>query len=90
MQVMVTEESYTSKCSFPDSELLTHQAEYVGTRVKYGLFMTATGRQINANVNASYSMIVKVVPDAFGNGRGCGSSSCQARPGEPSAGVLIR
>jgi putative transposase len=27
------------------------------------------GRQFNADVNASYNMIVKVVPDAFGNGR---------------------
>jgi len=28
------------------------------------------GRRFNADVNASYNMIVKVVPNAFGNGRG--------------------
>jgi putative transposase len=69
MQVIVTEESYTSKCSFLDSESLEHQEQYAGKRVKRGLFVTATGRQMNADVNGSYNMIVKVVPDAFGKGR---------------------
>jgi putative transposase len=69
IQVTLTEESYTSKCSFLDDEPLTHQATYAGKRVKRGLFMTATGRRLNADVNGAYNMIVKVVPDAFGNGR---------------------
>src|SRR5262245_40414051 len=69
IDVVLTEESYTSKCSFLDSEPVTQQAKYVGRRVKRGLFVTATGRRVNADVNASYNMIVKVVPDAFGNGR---------------------
>jgi putative transposase len=69
IEVIVTEERYTSKCSFLDSEPLTHQERYVGTRVTRGQFMTATGRRMNADVNGSYNMIVKVVPDAFGKGR---------------------
>ena len=68
IQVILTEESYTSKCSFLDAESCIHQAQFVGKRVKRGLFVTATGRTINADVNGSYNMIVKVVPDAFGNG----------------------
>jgi putative transposase len=69
IQVVLTEESYTSKCSFLDSEPLIHQFQYVGKRVKRGVFLTATGRRFNADVNGAYNMIVKVVPDAFGNGR---------------------
>jgi len=69
IQVILTEESYTSKCSFLDHEPLTHQAGYIGKRLKRGLFESATGRRLNADVNGSYNMIVKVVPDAFGNGR---------------------
>ena len=43
IEVILTEESYTSKCSFLESEPLTHQAEYIGKRVKRGVFVTATG-----------------------------------------------
>jgi len=68
--VIVTEESYTSKCSFLDDEPLSHHDQYVGKRVKRGLFVTATGHRINADVNGAYNILAKVVPDAFGNGRG--------------------
>jgi putative transposase len=69
IQAIQTEESYTSKCSFLDGEPLAHQVSYVGRRVKRGLFASATGKRLNADVNGSYNMIVKVVPNAFGNGR---------------------
>ncbi len=69
IKVILTEESHTSKCSFLDIELVEHQDRYVGKRVKRGLFVTASGRRINADVNGAYNMIVKVVPNAFGNGR---------------------
>jgi putative transposase len=68
IQVILTKESYTSKCSFLDGEPLVHQMEYVGKRVKRGLFVTAKGRQINADVNGAYNILRKVVPNAFGNG----------------------
>jgi putative transposase len=70
IQVILTEESCTSKCSFLDSEALIHQVQYVGKRLKRGVFVTATGRRLNADVNGAYNVIVKVVPDAFSNGRG--------------------
>ena len=69
IDVVLTEESYTSKCSFLDGEPLGHREQYMGKRMKRGLFVTVTERRINADVNASYNMIVKVVPNAFGNGR---------------------
>jgi putative transposase len=67
--VILTEESHTSKCSFLDGESIGHHDQYAGKRVKRGLFVSATGRQINADINGAYNMIGKVVPDAFGKGR---------------------
>jgi len=72
IQVIVTEESYTSKCSFLDNEHIGKHEQYMGKRVKRGLFRASTGQHINADVNGSYNIIRKVVPDAFGQrDRGC-------------------
>src|SRR5262249_45311114 len=68
--VILTEEAFTSKYSFPETQPPIHQVQYFGTRVKRGVFVTATGRRINADVNAAYNMIVKVVTNAFGDGSG--------------------
>jgi putative transposase len=68
--VMVTNESHTSKCSFLDGESVGHHDQYIGKRVKRGVFVSATGRKINADINGAYNMIVKVVPDVvFRKGR---------------------
>jgi putative transposase len=70
--VIVTEESYTSKCSFLDREPIGKHEVYAGRRVKRGLFRASTGHYINADVNGSYNILRKVAPDAFGQGsRGC-------------------
>ncbi len=66
--VEITEESYTSKCSFLDLEPIRKQVKYLGKRVYRGLFRASDGRHINADVNSSYNIIRKVVPDAFGEG----------------------
>ncbi len=72
ISVLVTEESYTSKCSFLDLEPIGKHEQYVGKRVKRGLFRASTGQYINADVNGSYNIVRKVVPDAFGQrDRGC-------------------
>jgi putative transposase len=70
IRVILTEENHTSKCSFLDAEAVEHHDRYAGRRVKRGLFVSATGRRINADVNGAYNRIAKVVPNAFGNGRG--------------------
>lgn len=70
--VIVTEESYTSKCSFLDFEPIGKHDVYAGKRVERGLFRASTGQHINADVNGSYNIVRKVAPDAFAQGsRGC-------------------
>jgi putative transposase len=72
IQVIITGESYTSKCSFLDREPIGKHEVYCGKRVKRGMFRAATGQHINADVNGSYDIVRKVVPDAFGQrDRGC-------------------
>jgi putative transposase len=68
IQVIVTEESYTSKCSFLDMEPIGKHEQYMGKRVKRGLFRSADGHCYHADVNGSYNIIRKVVPDAFSKG----------------------
>lgn len=72
IRVVITEESYTSKCSFLDGESIGKHEAYAGKRIKRGLFCSATGKRYNADVNGSYNIIRKVAPDAFVQGsRGC-------------------
>ena len=68
IKVLITEESYTSKCSFLDQEPLYHQEVYMGKRIKRGLFLSAKRKRINADLNGSYNIIRKVAPNAFSNG----------------------
>jgi putative transposase len=68
IQILVSEESYTSKCSFLDLEPVGKHAVYAGQRVKRGLFRASDGRRLNADVNGAYNILRKVVPNAFGNG----------------------
>ena len=63
-------ESHTSKCSFLDAEPIGHRERYVGTRVTRGMFRTAGGRRINADVNGSLNIIRKAIPVAFRQGIG--------------------
>jgi len=68
IKVMMTEESYTSKCSFIDKESLEHHEEYMGKRKHRGLFITKEKSQINADCNGSGNIIRKVIPNAFADG----------------------
>ena len=62
IKLTITEESYTSKCSFMDNEEIKKHKYYKGKRVKRGLFKTASGKYINADVNGAYNIIKKVIP----------------------------
>ncbi len=62
IQVFLVQESHTSKCSFLDLEPIGHHEQYVGKRVKRGLFRSATGRVLNADVNGSYNIMRRAVP----------------------------
>jgi putative transposase len=70
IRVVLTEESYTSKCSFLDNEPIEKRAIYAGRRIHRGLFRSSDGRLINADVNGSLNILRKVIPNAFGNGIG--------------------
>lgn len=56
IRFIVTEESYTSKCSFLDLEEIKHHKSYLGNRVKRGLFRTSTNCYINSDVNGSLNI----------------------------------
>lgn len=64
--VELQEESYTSKASFLDKDEMpirnsdnTDPNEFSGRRVKRGLYKTAEGKLLNADVNGSYNILRK-------------------------------
>ena len=61
INTVITEESYTSKCSFLDDEGIKKQTIYKGERVKRGLFKSSDGSLINADLNGSLNILRKVV-----------------------------
>ena len=62
------EESYTSKCSFLDLEKIGIHENYVGKRIKRGLFISSKGKNINSDVNGSLNILRKAVPNIFVDG----------------------
>ena len=56
IRFIVTEEYHTSKCSFIDKEEVCHHENYVGKRVKRGLFKTKDSILINADINGSLNI----------------------------------
>ena len=68
INVMIHEESHTSKCSFLDNETIEHHETYMGKRISRGTFRSANGTLIHADLNGSYNIIKKAIPEAFVNG----------------------
>ncbi len=65
INVIETEESYTSKCSFLDHEEIKKHDKYLGKRISRGLFQSKNGIKINADVNGALNILKKVVSEAF-------------------------
>lgn len=69
INVIITEESYTSKSSFFDNDILpvykqeSEEYLFTGKRIKRGLYRTGSKRIINADINGSLNIIRKVVPN---------------------------
>lgn len=61
INVILIEESYTSKCSFLDNEPLRKHNTYTGKRIKRGLFKTSKNKLINADLNGSLNILRKVI-----------------------------
>jgi putative transposase len=70
INITLTEESYTSKCSYFDNEDMKYHENYLGRRVKRGLFKTKDGFKINADINGSLNIFKKVVPGFNEGNRG--------------------
>lgn len=56
VDVLVTQEAYTSKCSALDLEVIRKHAVYMGKRKKRGLFITASGEFVNADCNGALNI----------------------------------
>jgi putative transposase len=75
IRFVLQEESYTSRASFLDSDPIPTsnpkqegKHAFSGKRVKRGLYRAKDGRCLNADVNGSYNILRKALPDAFGKG----------------------
>lgn len=68
INVILTDESYTSGTSFLDGEEPIKENYNKSRRVARGLFVTNLGAKINADVNGAYQIMIKVFPNAFADG----------------------
>lgn len=60
INLVIIDESYTSKTSFVDNEK-PENTEFVGRRIKRGLFKTSSGKLVNADCNAAAQIMSKHV-----------------------------
>jgi hypothetical protein len=67
INLIETEESYTSKCDALVLEKLGKHEEYSGKRKKRGLFQSGIKKLINVDVNRSINIMRKVVSDSYIN-----------------------
>lgn len=63
IKVIPTEEGYTSKVDHFAKETMEHHENYLGKRVKRGLFISSTKRLINADINGAIGIARKVLGD---------------------------
>ena len=68
IQVILTEERYTSGTSFLDGELPQKEFYNKKRRVRRGLFVSNNGVKLNADVNAAFQIMKKVFPNVFTDG----------------------
>ena len=68
IDVVLTEESYTSGTSFLDNEKPNKHYYDKSRRIHRGLFMSNQGIEINADVNAAFQIMKKVFPNEFSDG----------------------
>ena len=84
INVIVQEESYTSRANFMGQDPIPvygkteKEPMFTGKRIKRGLYKTSTGQLINSDINASYNILRKAIPNAFSNGIGRGRSWANA------------
>lgn len=64
IEIVIHEESYTSKCDSLAFEKIGKHENYLGRRRKRGLFQSSVGKLINADVNGALNIMRKVVGDS--------------------------
>lgn len=64
IEIVIHEESYTSKCDSLAFEKIEKHDSYLGRRKKRGLFQSSVGKLINADVNGALNIMRKVVGDS--------------------------
>ena len=57
INMVIVNEAYTSKCSFIDNEKICKHETYKGKRISRGIFRTANGLYINADINGSFNIM---------------------------------
>jgi putative transposase len=65
INVILTEESYTSKIDHLAFEEMKHHNIYKGKRIKRGLFQSSVGTKLNADINGSIGILRKVIQNEF-------------------------
>lgn len=70
IEVIMREESYTSKASFIDDDFIPKfdqknkkEYEFSGKRIKRGIYKTSNGKKINADINGAYNIMAKQFPE---------------------------
>jgi len=90
IKVIINEENYTSKASFLDLDNIPSYSQGVkhkfsGQRIKRGLYKSKNGLLINADLNGSYNILRKAVPNAIADGiEGLGVIPFRITPGKVS------
>lgn len=90
IKVIITEESYTSKASFLDLDVIPkynknakQKHTFSGKRILRGLYKSGNGTLINADLNGSYNILRNAVPNAFAQGiEGLGVIPSRFTPGK--------
>ena len=74
IKVILQEESYTSQANFLGLDLIPvygkteKEPMFTGKRIERGLYKTSTGQLINSDINGSYNILRKAIPNAFSDG----------------------
>lgn len=60
IEVVITEEGYTSKIDHYAGEEMCHHDSYLGKRTKRGLYRSSTGKILDADLNGAIGILRKV------------------------------
>lgn len=63
IEIILTEEAYTSKIDHFVEEPMCRQVKYLGKRIHRGMYRSSTGILINADVNGALGIMRKVFPE---------------------------